>query len=82
MTNLVDLDIKKSVFLYWFQKCTYDLSKKCNQYEKTGFLIPTSPNLKKKSVYLFEATMNTPCEKDQKCKKQLNISKTVFINSS
>ena len=22
---------KKSVFSYWFQKCTYDLSKKCTQ---------------------------------------------------
>ncbi len=27
----VEWGIKKSGFLYWFQKCTCDLSKKCTQ---------------------------------------------------
>jgi hypothetical protein len=45
----------------------------------TSVFIPTSPNLKEKSVHLLEATMNTPCEKDLKCKNPLNISKNCFL---
>ncbi len=29
--DMVEWGIKKSVFSFWFQKCTYDLNKKCTQ---------------------------------------------------